>query len=304
MTNYLETIADLLPNEQLLNFYKGTPRIPDWLPQQLSLIMGAGDLDQNGLNVDQFSMFDVFYCEPWDNHGSLRRNVEQLLTSYKKKKIICFLNHYSPAHRKAFVDLFKGRFKYIDGYGGHTPHFEVHELEQLLVPGGEAVNIDEPSESAVDEMKLYTLLYTTPRLEPLTYKEVVSIRGPLLLWSNTDKQQLNIYKLIIFGKMFAEFQKPKIRFLGSYADIDEMGPEIALKTMIDKYYLHKKYEPILPDTMKAEIKPFQRPWQTQPFMNFVLTKVGTQGGSLFLVKKSKSKKSRKSKKSKTRRYTH
>lgn len=275
-----DTIKDLLPNEHILNFHSGRPTLPSWLPERLKLIMGAGDLDQDpmGLNVKFFSMFDVFYCEPWDDKGSLRKNIEYLLHHDYHKKVICFIDNKNLQQRKAFVDLFKGRFEYIDGYGGHTPHLEVKEIEQLLVPGGVAVNIEEPSEMVVTEAKLYQLLVDREYTAPLTLEELQNISGHLELWSKNDTQQLKIYRQYILAKMFKEFRNPKIQFVGSYLDIEEKGFEYALKFAIDEYYLHKKYEPILPANIKGEIKLFQRPWQDRPFYTFVLTKQETKGG--------------------------
>jgi hypothetical protein len=165
----METIQDLLPNEHILDFYKGVDALPSWLGSDLKVILGAGDLDQEGLNVQQFSMFDVFFCEPWDNHGSLRANIEYLIENYNHKKVICFLDISVPAQIEEFCRLFQNRFVLIDGYGGHTPHLSVECIAKTLKPGGTAVNIYEHYENVYPEEDLIKLC-TTPT-ENLTKRD-------------------------------------------------------------------------------------------------------------------------------------
>lgn len=150
----MDTIPDLLPNEHILNFHVGVPSLPDWLGDNLKVILGAGDLDQNLLNVQMFSMFDVFFCEPWDNEGSLRKNIEYLLTHFHHKKVICFINIRNPSQVEQFCRVFRNRFILVDGYGGHTPHLSLDCIAEVLKPGGTAVNIYESYENVYPEEAL------------------------------------------------------------------------------------------------------------------------------------------------------
>ena len=156
----MDTVRDLLSNEHILNFYKGTPSLPEWLGSDLKIVLGAGDLDQQGLNVQQFSMFDVFFCQPWDNHGSLRRNIEYLITNFFHEKVICFIDVRDPAQMERFCEVFQKRFILIDGYGGHTPHLSLECIARILKPGGTAVNIYETSENLYSEETLIQICNT------------------------------------------------------------------------------------------------------------------------------------------------
>ena len=109
-------------------------------------MVGAGDLIHNDiLNVEMFDS-DVFFCNAWNINGSFQANVDYL-ESTQSSRIICVVDYYNEVQRRRFIDAFKGRFHHIDGHGGHVPHFTVAELEELLVEGGEAVNIHEKSET-------------------------------------------------------------------------------------------------------------------------------------------------------------
>jgi hypothetical protein len=156
----METITDLLPNEHVLNFYDEVilPVLPVWLPETLSLMVGAGDLDHDNIpNVQKFSTFDVFFCNAWDNNGSFRNNIECIMSEYPHQKVICVIDHRNQHHMHRFVELFKGRFSLIDGHFCHTPHFTLNNLQKLLTNGGRAMNIYERSECMmeIDEMNYW-----------------------------------------------------------------------------------------------------------------------------------------------------
>jgi len=146
----LETIKDLLPNTHLLNFHSDvTPVVPSWLGTSLKLMMGAGDLDQGGVtNIQYFHLYDVYFCLPWQG-DALRKNVEYLLANYHHRKVICYIDVKNCEQVRRFADLFTGRFHLIDGFGGHTPHFRLPVISQLLSVGGEAVNIYERPDTVI-----------------------------------------------------------------------------------------------------------------------------------------------------------
>jgi hypothetical protein len=151
-----EKIGHLLPNNQVLNFHDGMPVLPDWLVGNLRLMMGAGDLNHDGIpNVAKFNTYDVFLCQPWDWNGSLLENVTHLLTT---RKVLCFLDINNPNQVAAFTELFSGRFAFIDGHGGHCPHFVMSDVQKLLQNGGKATNIYEYSESCLQYSDLQCFL--------------------------------------------------------------------------------------------------------------------------------------------------
>lgn len=142
-----DKIGHLLPHPQVLNFHDGEPVLPDWLGGNLRLMMGAGDLNHDGMpNIAKFHTYDVFLCQPWDWNGSLLENVTHLLTT---RKLLCFLDINDQHQVVAFTQLFAGRFAFIDGHGGHCPHFEMTDLQKLLEEGGSATNIYEYSETCL-----------------------------------------------------------------------------------------------------------------------------------------------------------
>ena len=143
------TIGHLLPHPQILNFHEGTPQLPPGTPQNgLRLMMGAGDLNHGGIpNIQKFNTYDVFFCQPWDGNGSLLENVTYLAT--QPRTLLCFIDIKNPDQVKAFTTLFASRFSFIDGHGGHCPHFEMSALRKLLQEGGTAANVYEASETCM-----------------------------------------------------------------------------------------------------------------------------------------------------------
>jgi len=148
-----EKIGHLLPSNQVLNFHDGMPTLPEGTGDHLRLMMGAGDLDHYGMpNTQHFATYDVFFCQPWDWNGSLVKNVTHLLTT--PGRLLCLLDNNNPAHLEAFKTLFAGRFAFIDGHGGHCPHFSMDMLQALLIDGGKAANVYESSESCMRKDEL------------------------------------------------------------------------------------------------------------------------------------------------------
>ena len=141
-----------MDNEHVLNFHEGVERLPEWLPKDgLSLMMGAGDLDQEGiLNLEKFSDFDVFFCNNWGHEGSLERNIVYLAQHYFHQKVICIIDVHNKEEMLSFTELFQARFRRIDGYGQHTPHMSIVDLERVLCIGGRATNIYEMSEMCIE----------------------------------------------------------------------------------------------------------------------------------------------------------
>jgi len=202
----METIADLLQNEHILNFHEGIPKVPEWLGQNLRLMIGAGDLDHDDIpNIQKFSTYDVYFCLPWNNRGtSLRKNVEYLLANYPKQKLLCFLDYENTEHLTLFNTLFAGRFSFIDGHGGHCPHLDFCSLQMLLNNGGQALNIFEKSECiiSVNEFEywfvndyfrgLLNINLLTSRIRGEGFDEVDTKRRLLIKLREFNKKTLNI----------------------------------------------------------------------------------------------------------------
>ena len=148
-----------LPNDRhLLDFSKSVPPTLPSALRPLSLMVGAGDLEHEGIpNTQKFSQFDVFFCNAWDVNGSVQRNLDYINAYYPDEKVICVVDYKEKDQVERFITLFAGCFTLIDGHGGHTPHFTINELRRLLAEGGEAMNIYEKSESllSVDDARFW-----------------------------------------------------------------------------------------------------------------------------------------------------
>jgi len=263
----MQTIADLLPNEHILNFHEGEVLLPTWLPPLLSLMVGAGDLDHdNTLNVQKFSTFNVFFCNAWDSSGSFRKNVEYLIR-FNPQQVICVIDHGNEAQVDRFVELFRGRFSLIDGHLGHTPHLSISNIQKLLVPGGKAMNIYERSESMVelDEMRYW--------FEHGHFKGGFS---PLLLTSTMYKK----------GEGYLNEHDKEVMWLQFLTKIQTIynptGP-ITYDPSFDLYQMSLRdlqillyclqLNPKMPINMKGVYTYNTRVWRTDPILELVLTKV-------------------------------
>jgi len=143
-------------DRHLLDFSKNVSLPAGFKPH--SLMVGAGDLEHGGIpNTQLFHQFDVFFCNAWDIYGSLQRNVDYINTNCPDQKVICVVDYHNKDEVERFIKLFTNSFTFIDGHGGHTPHFTINELRLLLAEGGEAVNIYEKSENllAVDDVRFW-----------------------------------------------------------------------------------------------------------------------------------------------------
>jgi hypothetical protein len=114
-------------------------------------MMGAGDLDQEGiLNVKKFSDFNVFFCNNWSFNGTIERNIAYIAEHYFHQKVICIIDVHNEQEMFSFTELFKHRFRRVDGYDQHTPHMTIADLERVLCLGGRATNIYEMSEMCME----------------------------------------------------------------------------------------------------------------------------------------------------------
>ena len=269
----MNTIADLLPNEHILNFRDGTPTLPAWLPQRpLKLMMGAGDFNHYGMtNIQFFQGYDVFFCLPLDDRGSLRQNIEYLINSHYREKVICFIDANEQAQIHSFTQLFAGRFELVDGHGGHTPHLSYSSLQKILMNGGVAVNIYEHPESLISLTEMRFFLkngflrnYITKRPIPMACMMCRVYDGKILDLSEEVERELE-----------NGFRERLLEYFKVYPD-----NQVQVLIDIDKQHLSQlqqilyclQQDSLLPVNILGEFKEFKREWKDKAFPEFVLTK--------------------------------
>lgn len=274
----MDTIADLLPNEHILNFYDSNPasttaasQLPEWLllKPTLSLMMGAGDLCHGGItNIEKFNMFDVFLCNAMDHDGSVRKNLLYLLANHHHQKVICIMNIHNQEHVRKFVQLFKGRFHHIDGHLNHTPHLPYENLNQVLSVGGTATNIYESSENMVstDEILFW--------LESGFFK---TGGGKVMATSRVYSKNMGYTLLEQDEAMLRQKFISKIQEMAPSAKQVTVSPLITLEELelrqlqIIQYCLSISIDLML--NLVAEVKHNVRLWSPQSRVELVITKV-------------------------------
>jgi len=269
----MNTIADLLPNEHILNFHEGTPSLPAWLPQRpLKLMMGAGDFNHYSQpNTQFFQSYDVFFCLPFDDRGSLRDNVEYLIQNHYRQKVICFLDAKVMEQVYSFTQLFAGRFELVDGHGGHTPHLSYSSLQKILMNGGVAVNIYEHPESIITLDQMRYFLRNGFMRNPISQRPIPSscmmcrvYDGPLPhLSAEVEKELENGFKDKLAEYML-QYPDNKVQVL-----VDINSQHLSQLQQI-LYCLQQDSE--LPVNILGEFKPYKREWRDIVCQEFVLTK--------------------------------
>ena len=276
--------------------------MPDWLGDHLKIILGAGDHEQfkDTLNVDAFSMFDVFFCYPEDYEGSLRRNVEYLIEHFYHKKVICFIDITDYAQVDRFCNLFQNRFSLVDGYDSHTPHLPFDCIEKILEPGGIAVNLFEDLIMTYIQERRLIEICNTPT-ESLTGNDASDLLygRPILHEITNEKNRKFVqdsYSECLLQHAWKLSKRHPIQvdwsLLTNIEGIDRINKA---KLILALLLLFQD----IPQGLKAEIKIFTRIWlPTRHKTDLVLTKT-LEGGK----RKSKSRKTRKTRTTrKSRRY--
>lgn len=257
------SISDLLPCPQILNFHDGMPTLPDWVGYGLRLMMGAGDLNHDGVpNVQKFATYDVFFCLPWDWNGSLRQNVMYLLAN-RPNALLCFIDNSNAAQVSRFTTLFAGRFSFIDGHGGHTPHISPIAASKLLSTGGVATNMYEHAETiiSVSDVKFW--------LENGYFKGCISpnmitarINGsPEELESLRVRLQAKTLELSARNKQI-RLSQDKIDNIASYS-VREL--QILIRGLL--------FESATPPNMVGSWVNMRKDWAADTYETFVFTKV-------------------------------
>jgi hypothetical protein len=265
----MDTIQDLLPNEHFLDFGSGVIKLPDWFgTEPKNLIMGAGDLRHNNmLNVQMFNMFDVFFCKPWDWDGSLRGNMEYLLANHHHQKLLCFIDNDNMEQMDKFVALFAGRFRLIDGHLGHCPHLKLCHIHALLVNGGEAVNVFEPTSTCLDISEFdYWLTNGTFKIGNSAY-----LTGQLY-----DKRTGSLGVPDNLADDFMRRTLEKIcsmprNFINIAADVEADAPTMRMRELQQILYA-LTLDSAMPVTLTGTVCNYQRIWRQTICVELVITK--------------------------------
>ena len=258
----------IVQNEHVLNFHEGVERLPEWLEGSytLSLIMGAGDLCQEGvLNVDKFSSFDVFFCNAWDQMKSFKNNVDYLCEHHYRRKAICVIDVKNKEEMAQFVKLFAHRFHCVDGFGQHTPHMSITDLEKVLHLGGTATNIYELSENAVKFSEIMQWLQDDYfPFHGMVDAKVYGDEGFGCKLTEEENSQIIPLMLTRIRQMLANSMTVRTAedLLDSYSLSD-----------LQKILRGLLYEPNMPLNMVGEIKMNMRPWRPYSYMELVISRV-------------------------------
>jgi hypothetical protein len=259
-----------MDNEHVLNFHEGVECLPEWLTKDgLSLIMGAGDLDQEGiLNVKKFSDFDVFFCNNWSFNGTIERNIAYLAEHYFHQKVICIIDVHNEQEMLSFTELFRHRFRRVDGYGQHTPHMSIVDLERVLCFGGRATNIYEMSEMCMelDEFQKYLKDDYYPYIVLMDGKVY---RNPATQFNLGEEKTAELKELMLRRIRervdkggFVEVEHSVLRDLETYS---LWHLQKVLKALL--------YEPQFPPNMLATIGWNKRSWREESMLELVVQRI-------------------------------
>lgn len=265
-----------LPNDKhLLDFSTPITRhhLPAGLQGNLSLMVGAGDLEHGGIpNVEKFHQFDVFFCNGWDIEGSLQRNVDYINEFFPGKKVICVVDYNNKDELARFMNVFSERFILIDGHGGHTPHFTVSELRKLMVVGGEAMNIFEQSENM---MPLEDIIFWLENGYPRTFVHSNTLLTARIYSSNTPSRSLTTEQTDDlrhrFTKNILGVNKTNKRTVISAELLDNL-PSLSLENL-QHILVSVMYDIYIHLDMLAVVRMNKRLWRENASVDLVLKKV-------------------------------
>jgi hypothetical protein len=260
-------LINIPESRYVLNFREGDISFPEFLRDtQLSLMVGAGDLCHGGIpNVQKFP-HNVFFCDAWDDNGSFQENVNYL--EIHKNKVVCLVDYNNKEQMNKFMEVFSSRFYLIDGHGGHTPHFTVHQHSKLLADYGESVNIYERSENIIKEKDIIAYLTNDPLANPLSNPHA----NPLVYSFFTSRIHIlgegEIIRRLIIEKIESQISTSEHIVLD--ADIQLSALNIPDLQDIMVSFMYEKEMSL---NMKGVIKMTQRVWKLFPALELVLKKV-------------------------------
>jgi len=185
----------------------------------------------------------------------------------QRQQLLCFVDVSVAEQVAAFVQVFAGRFTFIDGHGGHCPHFDMATLNGLLMSGGIAANIFEMSESVMTaaELKYW--------LEAGHFKKFF---GPNFMtsriydWSGFDRT--------VAEPEFAAAFRAKIRALTARPDAHiELGDAgLTLDTMglheLQRIMRCMMFDVDIPLGMRGSFVMMQKTWWSSVRLEFIDTK--------------------------------
>lgn len=253
------TIGHLLPNPQVLNFHLPQEQQQQLPEEGLRLMMGAGDLNQGGMpNIELFNTYDVFFCQPWDWNGSLLENVTYLIT--QPNKLLCFIDAKNPDQIKAFCTLFAGRFSFIDGFGGHCPHFDMSALRRLLQEGGTAANIYEGAETCItlEQMQNYLVHGVLP------YPNYDSVTSKIMDLTDKTEPALKVQLCAKIRTLAAAAKRVKI-------PIDDLET-LEIRTLQHRLRM-LLFDSFMPLDLVANLVDIKKDWLPHPISELVVTKI-------------------------------
>ena len=262
-------------DKHLLNF--STPITPNDLPAglqgDLSLMVGAGDLEHGGIpNVEKFHQFDVFFCNGWDIEGSLQRNVDYINEFFPGKKVICVVDYEKKEEVNRFISIFANRFALIDGHGGHTPHFTITELRKIMVVGGEAMNIFEQSENM---MLLDDAIFWLENGYPRTFAHSNTLLTARIYTTNSPGMRLTTEQTDDLRRRFTEniiaLNKKNKRTIISAELLDNL-PSLSLENL-QQILVSIMYDIHIHLDMLAIVRMNKRLWRENASVDLVLKKV-------------------------------
>lgn len=260
-------IGHLLPHPQILNFHD-PQTLPTSLPPHiqnntnLRLMMGAGDLNHGNVpNIQKFSSYDVFLCLPlvWDN--ALIENVQYLGTT---NKLLCFLDINISEQVAAFTTLFTNAFAFIDGHGGHCPHFDMYSLQKLLKNGAQATNIFEHSESCIYYHEMLGWIQNG-YLKNACSENILT--GLILNMPPDAEPPL---KVALIAKIHSMLKDTTQITLPQEVFMDMPNLSLRELQVIARVLCFDK---LMPVNLKGTYEVLQRDWQDSPYPQFVVTKV-------------------------------
>lgn len=274
-------IGDLLPNEQILNFHEGVSKLPEWLGDNLKIILCAGDGDQRGYSnvLLPFHMFDVFFCYP--AYNSIRQNVLDLLQYFPKKKVICLIDITNKSQMEQFLSLFKNRFSLIDGYYGHCPYFNIDQISKVLKVGGTALNINylDPEIRRVNRSvdKLQTIL--SKSTHGLTPDDALILSGRYDIFPKEKLINLSYRLIFHIENKLQTIKNYSVDWSILTKDDDIENFKILIDILISLIFVDPLFGDPIPPTLRGVFKNYKRIWDgNRIYKELVLTKV-QEGGS-------------------------
>ena len=192
----------------------------------------------------------------------------QKIATKMKCRFVSSRDVHNEQEMVSFTDLFKHRFRRVDGYGQHTPHMSITYLERVLCIGGRATNIYEMSEMCmeVNEFQKYLKEDFYPYMEMMDGKVY---RNPGTCFDLGEEKTAELKALVlrrIHERVdkggFVEVEYSVMRDLETYS---LWNLQKVLKALL--------YEPQFPPNMLATIGWNKRSWREESMLELVVQRI-------------------------------